>query len=396
MSTAEIKALTEAHVINTYGVRKLAITRGEGAIVWDADGREYLDCFSGIAVCSLGHCHPRVTEAICAQARKLVHVSNLYYTEPQARLAEALSAASFAERWFFCNGGAEANEAAIKLARRYWHMQGAPRPGIIAAEGSFHGRTLTTISATGQPKYQEGFAPLTPGFTHVPFGDLAALRAAVTPETGAILLEPIQGEGGVRTAGTTYWQGVRKLCDAHGILLIFDEVQCGMGRTGNLFAYEGIGVRPDIITLAKALGNGVPIGAMGCTGRAAEGFAPGAHACTFGGNPLSCAAALATLEIMQSPGFLEQAREIGEHMLRSFNEIAVGCPRISEVRGQGLMIGVEFTEPVAPIVEKMIEGGVLCGPAGPNVLRFVPPLVLTREQADRAIALFRAAIGEDA
>ena len=306
MGTEHTDALRERNdqcIINTYGRRSLALTRGDGVRVWDADGREYLDFFAGIAVCNLGHAHPGVTQAIRKQSGKLLHVSNLYYIEPQVQLAERLCANSFADRWFFCNSGAEANEAAIKLARRYWAQKGTPKPGIVTASHSFHGRTLAAITATGQPKYHDGFAPMVPGFAYVPYDDMAALEAAITPETGAVLLEPIQGEGGVRVPHASYLKQVRRLCDDKGILLILDEVQTGFGRTGTLFAHQDYGVTPDIMTLAKGLGNGVPIGAMGCTEEAATGFGPGSHAATFGGNPLSCAAAVATLDAILAPNF---------------------------------------------------------------------------------------------
>jgi len=392
--TEEIRALNDAHVINTYGTRNIALSRGEGMRLWDAEGKEYLDFFAGIAVCNLGHCHPEVTQAICDQAKKLVHVSNLYYIEPQTLLATALSKHSFAERWFFCNGGAEANEAAIKLARRYWHKQGTPKPHIITANASFHGRTLATVTATGQPKYHEGFAPLMPGFSYVPFGDLDALAAAITPDVGAILLEPIQGEGGVRTPPADYWPAVRKLCDDRGILLILDEVQTGLGRTGPLFAHQGYGITPDIMTLAKGLGNGVPIGAMGCTAAVAGGFEPGSHACTFGGNPLSSAAAVATLHALTAPGFLDAAAESGAYLFEQLRQVATDVEAIVEVRGRGLMAGVEFDRPVAPLVANLIASGIVCGPAGPNVLRFLPPLIVEKEHIDRMIALLRACLGE--
>ena len=294
MNTAEIQALNDAHIINTYGARKLAIARGEGATIWDADGREYLDCFAGIAVCNLGHCHPAVTAAI----------------------------------------------------------------------------------------------------RHVPFKDIAALDSAVTPEVGAVLIEPIQGEGGVRMPADGYLRAVRDLCDARGILLIFDEVQTGLGRTGPLFAHQDFGVQPDIMTLAKGLANGVPIGAMGCTDEVAQGFSPGAHACTFGGNPLSCAAAIATLETLTSPGFLENAKAVGDSFIRQLKALAAEHPQIVEVRGKGLMIGIEFKEPVAPLIARMIESGVICGPAGPNVLRFLPPLIITAEQTERVVSVLSVCLGE--
>jgi len=394
VNTAEIKALNDRYIINTYGERKLAFVKGSGTRLWDADGKEYLDFFAGIAVVSLGHCHPAVTEAICRQAGTLVHVSNLYYIEPQVRLAQLLSAHSFAGRWFFANCGATANESAIKLARRYWAEQGTPKPHIIAAEHSFHGRTLATITATGQKKYQAGFEPMMPGFSHVPYDDVAALEEAITPETGAIILEPIQGEGGVRVPRADYLPAVRRLCDDRGLLLIFDEVQTGMGRTGKLFCHEYAGIAPDIITVAKALGNGVPIGAMGCTEKAASGFAPGMHATTFGGNPLCTAAALATLEVMLADGFLEGVQETGAYFMNALAELAAKHPVIKEVRGKGLMIGVEMRDAVAPVLARMLEAGIVCGPAGPNVLRFVPPLIVTRRDVDRVVSTLNAVLGE--
>lgn len=390
----EIKALNDAHIINTYGARKLALIRGEGAVLWDAEGKEYLDFFSGIAVCNLGHCHPVVTQAICDQAQKLVHVSNLYYIEPQVRLAALLSNLCFAERWFFCNGGAEANEAAIKIARRYWTEKGTPRPEIVTAHQSFHGRTMATITATGQPKYHQGFAPMLPGFRYVPFDDLAALEEAITPETGAVLLETIQGEGGVRMPSEGYWPGVRRLCNEKNVLLILDEVQTGLGRTGALFAHQDYDFAPDIMTLAKGLANGVPIGAMGCTEEVASGFSPGAHACTFGGNPLSSAAAVATLETLTAPGFIENAARLGDYLLARLAQLMEDHPEIVEVRGKGLMIGVEFKQAVAPLIDKLLNSGVICGPAGPNVLRFLPPLIITDEQIEQVLSLLQACLGE--
>lgn len=381
-------------IINTYGKRSLAFARGQGATLWDVDGREYLDFFAGIAVCNLGHAHPKVTEAIQAQAGKLLHVSNLYYIESQIALAETLCGLCFADRWFFCNSGAEANEAAIKLSRRYWEQQGSPKPEIVTAEASFHGRTLAAITATGQPKYHHGFAPLPPGFHYVPYGNFDALAAAITPGTGAVLLEPLQGEGGVRSASAEYWTKVRQLCNDRSILLILDEVQTGMGRTGPLFAHQDLGITPDIMTLAKGLANGVPIGALGCTESAATGFEPGSHAATFGGNPLSTSAALATLEVLTEPGFLERAADMGKHLFQGLEALAKDHSSIVEVRGKGLMAGVEFSQPVAPLVAKMAEAGIVCGPAGPNVLRFLPPLIIGTEDVDRVLSILAACIKE--
>ena len=395
MNTSEIKALNDQHVINTYGARKLAFVRGEGATLWDADGKEYLDFFAGIAVTNLGHCHPYVTEAVCEQARKLLHVSNLYYIEPQAKLAALLSEVSFASRWFFCNGGAEANEAAIKIVRRYWAEKGTPKPVIIAAQQSFHGRTMATLTATGQPKYQKGFEPLLPGIVHVAYNDIHALEAAITDEVGAVLLEPIQGEGGVRVPVPGYLASVRELCSKRNILLIFDEVQTGLGRTGKLFAHQHYRVTPDIMTLAKGLGNGVPIGAMGCTEEVASGFSPGSHACTFGGNPLSSAAGFATMQVLTKPGFIEGAAKIGEYLFAKLNALAVKYPKhIVEVRGAGLMVGIEFKTEVAGVIGKLLDAGIVCGPAGPNVLRFLPPLVITNDHVDRVVSVLDTIVGE--
>ncbi len=380
-----LQALTDAHVINTYGTRRLAFDRGDGCRLWDSEGNEYLDCFAGIAVANLGHNYPAVTKAISEQAAKLLHCSNLYYIESQSRVAALLCKHSFADKWFFANCGGTANEAAIKLSRRYWSKRGTPKPGILVAEQSFHGRTLATITATGQPKYQEGFEPLVEGFTHVPYNDMSALEQAITSSTGAIMLEPIQGEGGVRVPADDYLAQVRALCDKYGLLLILDEVQTGIGRTGKLFAYEHSGIAPDIITLAKALGNGVPIGAMGCTDEVASGFDIGSHATTFGGNPLCTAAALATLTAITAPGFMERVAEASARFISALQQLANKHSAMVEVRGKGLMIGVEFRDSVAQILHGMTERKVICGPAGPNVVRFVPPLIISDDQIDRAV-----------
>ncbi len=394
MTNEEIKLIADQYLINTYGSRKICFVRGEGTRLWDADGKEYIDLFSGIAVCVLGHSHPRVTEAICNQAKTLLHISNLYNIESQALLARKLSKLCFAKKWFFCNSGAEANEAGIKLARRYWYLKGTPKPHIITAENSFHGRTLATITATGQPKYHQGFEPLVPGFSYVPYNDVSALEKAITPETGAIMLEPIQGEGGVRMPSEGYLQEVRKLCSERNILLIFDEVQTGMGRTGYLFAHQGYGVEPDIMTLAKGLANGVPIGALGCTEEVAQGFSPGMHASTFGGNPLSTTAALAVINELTKPGFLDEVRGKGEFFISGLRRIAKSHKRIKEIRGKGLMIGVEFDEAVSGLVSKLVEKGIVCGSAGPNVLRFLPPLIIEKKEIEFALETLEAALGE--
>ena len=311
MKTEEIMSLSGKYIMNTYKRFPLVLVRGSGAWVWDSNGKKYLDMAAGIAVCSLGHAHPKVVAAIQKQAETLMHVSNLYHIEPQIHFAKLLVEYSFAEKVFFCNSGAEANEAAIKLARKYGHEQLGGKYELITMKDSFHGRTLATITATGQEKFQIGFAPLPEGFKYVPFNDLSALEAAITDKTCGVLLEPIQGEGGVKIPDDGYLQGVRKICDHHGILMMLDEVQVGVGRTGTLFAYEQSGVKPDIMTLAKALGNGFPVGAMLTTDRIAAAFQPGNHASTFGGNPLAMAACVAVLESFSEEGVLENCKRIG-------------------------------------------------------------------------------------
>ncbi|HOK10141.1 MAG TPA: aspartate aminotransferase family protein [Candidatus Hydrogenedens sp.] len=394
MTNDELRTLADTYLINTYGSRTLALVRGQGTHVWDADGKEYIDLFSGIAVCNLGHCHPKVTKAIVDQAQKLIHVSNLYNIEPQILLAKKLSDLCFAKKWFFCNGGAEANESAIKIARRYWTVKGLYKPNIITAEQSFHGRTLATITATGQPKYHKGFEPMVPGFTYVPYNDTEAIEKALSPATGAILLEPIQGEGGIRMPSPNYLKEVREICNKHQVLLIFDEVQTGLGRTGYMFAHQAFDVTPDIMTLAKGLANGVPIGAMGCTEEIAQGFSPGAHACTFGGNPLSTATALAVVEELSNPTFLENVRALGKCFITGLSKIAEVHRKIKEVRGQGLMIGVEFDEPVNPLINQMFSRGFICGSAGPHVLRFLPPLIVEQQELTQALHALEQSLGE--
>lgn len=394
MSGTEIQSLNDAHVLNTYGTRKIAMVRGAGTRLWDADGNEYLDFFTGIAVANLGHCHPAVTDAIREQAGKLVHVSNLYYIEPQVELARLLSEHSFAERWFFCNSGAEANEAAVKLARRYWSKKGTPRPTVVTALQSFHGRTLAMIAASGQDKLRDGFAPIPEGFKHVPFNDLNALDRALTPDVGAVMLEIVQGEGGVNPAPAEYLQAVRERCDATNTLLILDEIQTGMGRTGHFFAHQGLGFEPDIVTLAKGLGNGVPIGAMGCTEDVSSGFDVGSHGCTFGGNPLSTAAAVATVRTITQTGFLEQARQEADYLRQKLNALKQKHEVIVEVRGMGMMLGIALTKPVAPLLGMLLERGLIAGPAGPNVLRLLPALIITRGDIDRGVDILDQALEE--
>ena len=370
--------------IGTYSRFPTVLVEGRGCKLVDADGRQYLDFLAGIAVCSLGHCHPEVTRAICQQAGKLVHVSNLFHTQPQTELAELLVANSFADRVFFGNSGAEANEAAIKLARKY---SGEERFEVISLAGSFHGRTLATVAATGQPKFHQGFEPLPAGFLHADFGDITSLERLISPRTCAVLCEPLQGESGVRPLEKEYLGKIRRLCDANGLLLIFDEVQTGIGRTGTLFAYEQLGVVPDILTSAKALANGLPIGAMLTTEKIAATFTVGSHASTFGGNPVSAAAAVATLKVMLTEGFLEEVRSKGDYLAEKLSDLACRYPKLaSGQRGLGLIQGLVLTETGRDhgqtIVQKLFDRGVLINFAGNAVLRFIPPLVVSRNEID--------------
>ncbi len=376
-------------IMKTYGRYPIVPVRGEGCRVWDADGREYLDFLAGVAVNNLGHCHPRVVRAIQEQAATLIHCSNYYQIPQQIELAELLCSHSFADKAFFCNSGAEANEAAIKLARKYSRetFDNPERYGIITAADSFHGRTMATVSATGQEKIQRFFDPLLHGFAHVPFNDLAALEAAITPQTCAVMLEPIQGEGGINAPSAAYMQGVRELCDRHRLLLILDEVQVGMGRTGKLFAHEHFGIRPDIMTLAKALAGGAPIGAMLATDAVAASFSPGTHGSTFGGNPLVTAAAVATIRTMLEEGLLNRCEEMGEYLHGELETLGTKYPFVKEVRGIGLMIGMGLSIPGAEIVKKGHQRGLLLNVTHDTVLRFVPPLVVTKQEVNRMIEI---------
>ena len=392
----ELAVRSDQVFIGTYTRYPAAMVKGAGCRLTDAEGKEYLDFLAGIAVCGLGHCHPAVTAAICRQAGELTHVSNLYYTEPQTELAELLTANSFADRVFLANSGAEANEAAIKLAR-IWG--GENRYEIISLTGSFHGRTLATVAATGQAKFQKGFEPMPEGFAHAPFGDLIVLESMIADQTCAILCEPLQGEGGVRPLDRGYLQGLRHLCDKYNLLLIFDEIQTGMGRTGTLFAYEQLGIVPDIMTLAKALGNGLPIGAMVTTKRIAAAFTPGSHASTFGGNPVASAAAVATMKVMLADGFLAEVREKGEYLHEQLQLVAARFPTLAtEVRGLGLIQGLVLTEAGVEkggaIVTRMFEKGCLINFAGNVALRFLPPLIVSREEIDQMIQLLAEVLGE--
>ena len=387
MSNQEWINRGESVFVGTYSRFPAAMVRGEGCRLWDDDGKEYLDFLAGIAVCSLGHCHPTVTEAVRKQAGELMHVSNLFHTKPQIELAGLLTANSFADRVFMANSGAEANEAAIKLARIY---SGEGRYEVISLSGSFHGRTLATVAATGQPKFHQGFEPLPAGFVHAGFGDPQAIEALITEKTCAVLCEPLQGESGVRPLEKEYLQAIRALCDKHELLLIFDEVQTGIGRTGSLFAYEQLGIIPDIMTLAKALGNGLPIGAMLTREEIASSMGVGTHASTFGGNPVAAAAGVAVLNIMLADGFFQSVREKSEYFTARLQEVVARFPQLARgVRGRGLLLGLVLTEQGiehgAEIVRQLFARGVLINFAGMRVLRFIPPLIVSKEEIDRLI-----------
>jgi acetylornithine/N-succinyldiaminopimelate aminotransferase len=394
MTTQEWIDLSDRYIMSTYKRHPLVLTRGLGVHVWDTDGRCYLDLVGGIAVCALGHAHPRVVTAIKEQAEILSHVSNLYHIVPQILLARLLVENSPFDKAFFCNSGAEANEAAIKLARKYGSEQMGGRYELITMQDSFHGRTLATVTATAQERFHIGFEPLPVGFRYVPYNNLSALEAAVTEKTCGVLVEPIQGESGVLIPDPGYLPGIRRICDEKGLLMIADEVQTGIGRTGMLFACEQTEVVPDMITLAKALGNGFPIGALLAKEKIAAAFVPGSHGSTFGGNPLACAAALATLETILDEGILENCRKVGAYFLSRLGELKNKHPRIREVRGQGLILAVELTLPGAEFVQKCMENGLLINCTNGNVLRFVPPLILTRQDVDKAVSILDGALEE--
>lgn len=389
MNSAEIFALGDNYIAPTYNRFPLALVKGAGVKVWDADGQEYLDCLAGIAVCNLGHCHPRVSAAISEQASRLMHVSNLYHIEPQARLAELLCEMSFAEKVFFCNSGAEANEAAIKLARRYGDaVLGEGRTRIITMQHSFHGRTMATLTATGQEKVKTGYQPLLEGFDYVPFDDIEAVAQAITEKTCAVLVEPVQGEGGVILPAPDYLDRLRHLCDEREILLILDEVQTGIGRTGKFFAYQHSHITPDILTSAKALGNGFPIGAMLASNQVIRHFGFGSHATTFGGNPLATVAALATLETLRDEKIVEQVTEKGAIVIAGLEKLKAEFPElIGNIRGQGLMIGMDLEIPVGDIVKACLERHLLVGSAGANTLRLTPPLVIVKVEIETMLKI---------
>ncbi len=374
-----------SHLMNTYARQPVAFTHGEGAWLWDGNGKRYLDALAGIAVNTLGHAHPRYTAALKEQIGKLIHVSNVYKVPEQEKLASKLCALSGMQEVFLCNSGCEANEAAIKLARMYGHSKGIETPNIIVMEKAFHGRTLATLSATGNRKVQAGFEPLVHGFVRVPYNDLDAIRhvAQHNDSVVAVLVEPIQGEGGIRTLDIAYLQQLRQLCDQHNWLLMLDEVQSGIGRTGKWFAHQHTGILPDVMTLAKGLGSGVPIGACLAAGKAAGTFKPGNHGSTFGGNPLACTAALATLDIMEQDKLLANARAIGDYLLEAFHARLGKVQGGAAIRGQGLMIGIELAQPCGDLVKLALDHGLLINVTAENVIRLLPPLVMSQAEAQQ-------------
>lgn len=379
----------KAHLLQNYKQQPIVLVRGKGVRVWDADGREYLDLLGGIATCALGHCHPEVVAAVKAQIDLLWHVSNVFYSEPSIELADQLAALSGLPRAFFCNSGAEANEALIKLARKAMKDRGTPeRFEIISFQNSFHGRTLATVTATGQPKYHKGFEPLPAGFLHVPYGDMEAVRKAVGPSTAAILVEPVQGEGGVRMAPPGFLKALRELCTERGLLLMVDEVQTGMGRTGKPFAFQHEGILPDAISVAKALGNGLPIGAMLCTEEAGKSLTTGTHGSTFGGNLVAATAANVVLRYIRDPQVLRDVQEKGEYFIVKGRELQSRLPTIiKDVRGHGLLMGIELNQEAGPIVARCREQGLLVNAAGEKTVRFAPPYIVTREELDEGLRI---------
>jgi acetylornithine/N-succinyldiaminopimelate aminotransferase len=386
------------HLMRTYARTPVVLVRGQGCRVWDAEGRSYLDFLAGIGVNNVGHCHPRVVAAVREQAGLLLHTSNLYYTEPQVALAERLAARTGGDaRVFFCNSGAEANEAAIKLARKAaWRRGEAGRVEVLTFSGAFHGRTYGALAATARGRYQEGFGPLPEGFRELPFGDAAAVAAAVSDRTCAVLVEPVQGEGGVRPASPEFLRLLRRLCDQSGACLIFDEVQCGLGRTGRFWAFEHAGVLPDVVTAAKSLGGGLPIGAVVARGAWGEVFQPGDHATTFGGGPLICRAALAALDAIEEEDLPARAAELGAYLLERLRSVAAGLPFVREVRGLGLMVGIELAFPGAPLVEACRRRGLLVNCTAGTVLRLLPPLVVSRDEIDEAVGILEQVLRDEA
>ncbi|MFA5388279.1 MAG: aspartate aminotransferase family protein [Candidatus Omnitrophota bacterium] len=386
MKTKEVIAQYDKYVMSTYGRTPVVMVKGKGLKVWDLEGREYLDFFPGWAVSGLGHCHTKVVNAVRNYLKKIIHVPNNYYNMLQGKLAQKIIENSFDGKVFFCNSGAEANEGAIKLARSYGNSKGS-RYEIITMENSFHGRTLTTITATAQPKYQKGFEPLPAGFKYAAFNDIKAVEAAITDKTAAIMLEPIQGEGGINVADESYIKALRALCDKKDLVLIFDEVQTGVGRTGKMFCFEHYGITPDVMTLAKSLGGGLPIGAMVASRKFADVLKPGMHASTFGGSPVVCSASLAVFEAIEKEGLLSNTVTMGAYLVDRLNGLKKKKGVIKEIRGKGLMIGVELTIPGKEIVEKCFKEGLMINCTHDKVLRVMPGMIVTKKQIDRAMAI---------
>ena len=393
MQKQQVVELDKKYFMPVFSRYQLVLSHGEGPYVFDTDGKKYIDFLAGIAVNVLGHGHPALVKAVCQQAGKLIHCSNLYYTEPQVQLIEKLAELSGMDKVFIANSGAEANEGAMKLARKYGKMISKDKFEIVTAEHSFHGRTLATLTATGQPKYQEGYEPLPGGFRYVAFNDKEALKAVVSAKTCAVMIEPVQGEGGIHVPVDGYLQYARELCDKYGALLIFDEIQSGMGRTGNFLAGQTYGVKPDIITLAKGLAGGVPIGAFLASEKVAAAFAPGDHGSTFGGNPLACAAALAVLATIEQEDLMKNAAELGDYLIDKCKSLQLKYPKlIKTVRGKGLMVGIELTRPGREVVDLCMDRGAIINCTAGNVLRFVPPLNIGRNHVDEVVAIVDAVL----
>ncbi|OHB66354.1 MAG: acetylornithine aminotransferase [Planctomycetes bacterium RBG_13_62_9] len=391
MTTQETIELFNQYVIGNYGRLPRVMVRGEGCTLWDADGNKILDMFPGWAVSGIGHCPPKVVEAVRKQVGELIHIDNTFYSEPQGRLAQMLSERAFGGKCFFCNSGAEANEAALKLARLHTAKE---KYKFITCEGSFHGRTFATVTATAQPKYHEGFLPLLPGFTYIPFNDVAALEAAFTDDVAAVLVEPIQGEGGINVAKPEFLQAIRRLCDRKGAMMILDEVQTGMGRTGKWFGYQHFDVEPDMISMAKTLGGGVAIGAMMAKPEVAASLVPGKHASTFGGNCVACAAAVATIETIEEGNLLQNTVEMGQYAQESLRRLKDKHSVIDHVRGIGLMIGIQLTRPGAEIVAQCLTRGLRINCTHDTVIRFMPPMIVTKAQIDEAVGIFDSVLSE--
>ncbi|MHC4882333.1 MAG: acetylornithine/succinylornithine family transaminase [Planctomycetota bacterium] len=392
MNTQEVIALFDKYVIGNYGRLPKVITKGLNNKMWDLDGNEILDMFPGWAVSGIGHCHPKVVQAVQKQAAELLHMDNTFYTLQQGQLAEMLSERGFGGKSFFCNSGAEANEAALKLARKHTPRE---KYKFITTEKSFHGRTFATVTATGQPKYHDGFLPLPVGFVYVPYNDIDALQEAFDDEVAAVMIEPIQGEGGVHEATAEYMQTIRDLCDEHGALMILDEVQTGMGRTGRWFGYQHYEVTPDIITLAKSLGGGLAIGAMMARPEIAASLVPGTHASTFGGNPLACAAGIAVIEAIEQEGLIDNTNKMGQYAREKLEQLKQAYPVIDHIRGKGLMLGIQLTLPGSTIVSRCLKKGLRINCTQETVLRFMPSMTVTREEIDNAVSVLDEALNEE-